>query len=185
MKNKKPLLIISIIAIISFLIIFYFNLLEVNEQAAEIAGGGMMMGRRLPIPIEQRLWITPVLLLIAIVPLSYYLISQRLETKLENNMKILMKIIGKNNISKDSKELINKEAVLKLLNFNERKVLERLIKRKGEALQSEISRMDGMNKLKTHRAIKNLELKGVIETENNGKTNRIMLSKDIKGILLK
>jgi uncharacterized membrane protein len=100
-------------------------------------------------------------------------------------MKAMLKIVGKNGYSNGKSTPINKDAVLKLLNFNERKVLERLIKRKGEVLQSEISHMDGMDKLKTHRAIRNLETKGVIETESNGKTKRIMLTKDIRGILLK
>jgi len=50
-------------------------------------------------------------------------------------------------------------------------------------LQSEISQIEGMNKLKTHRAIRNLELKGVIKTENFGKTKHVILSKDIKSML--
>jgi uncharacterized membrane protein len=124
--------------------------------------------------------------LVAIVPISYYLISQRLESKLENNMKIMLKLVGKNNVKTNNKPIdINKDAILKLLNFNERKVLQRLIKRKGEVLQSEITRMEGMNKLKTHRAIKNLEIKGVIKTETHGKTRNIILSKDIRDIMLK
>ena len=186
MNKRKILLLVSVIAIVIFLIIFYFNLSEITEPTDQLING-MGPRWRMPIPIEQRLWLSPLLLLVAIVPISYYLISQRLESKLENNMKLLMKLVGKNNIksNKDSKDLINKDAILKLLNFNERKVLERLIKKKGEALQSEIGHMEGMNKLKTHRAIRNLELKGVIKTENRGKTKLIILSKDIKSIMLK
>jgi len=52
-------------------------------------------------------------------------------------------------------------------------------------LQSEISHIDGMNKLKSHRAIRNLELRDVVKTESYGKTKRIILSKDIKNIMLK
>ena len=99
-------------------------------------------------------------------------------------MKVMLKLVNKNNIKKNSVE-INKDAILKLLNFNERKVLEKLIDKKGETLQSEISRMKGMNKLKTHRAIKNLEMKGVVEIEDYGKTKRIILAKDVKNIMLK
>ena len=140
----------------------------------------------MPIPINYRMWLSPLLLIVAVIPISYYFISQRLESKLEKNMKVMLKLVGRNNIKeKNTKEIINKDAILKFLNFNERKVLEKLIKKKGEVLQSEISNMDGMNKLKTHRAIKNLEMKGVITTENKGKTKQIILSKDIKNILLK
>ena len=185
MKNRKWLL-ISIPAIIAFLIIFYFNIYEINEQEnlrTVLRPGPNMMP--MPIPLQYRTWLSPLFLIVAIVPISYYLISK----KLENNMKVILKLFSKNGINganlktKDSKEISNKNTILKLLNFNERKVLERLIEKKGEVLQSEISQIEGMNKLKTHRAIRNLELKGVIKTENFGKTKHVILSKDIKSML--
>lgn len=185
MRKRELFLITSLIAIISFLIIFYFNVVEVAEQSSLIIDR-VGQGPPMPIPINYRMWLSPLLLIVAVIPISYYFISQRLESKLEKNMKVMLKLVGRNNIKeKNTKEIINKDAILKFLNFNERKVLEKLIKKKGEVLQSEISNMDGMNKLKTHRAIKNLEMKGVITTENKGKTKQIILSKDIKNILLK
>jgi uncharacterized membrane protein len=63
--------------------------------------------------------------------------------------------------------------------------LEKLIERKGEVLQSEISRAKGMTKLNTHRAVKDLKRKGVIEVQPYGKTNRIILAKEVKDIILK
>jgi uncharacterized membrane protein len=45
--------------------------------------------------------------------------------------------------------------------------------------------MGGMTKLKTHRAVKELERKGVIKLEQYGKTNRILLRDDIKDIISK
>ena len=184
MNKRKILLIISFIAIVSFAVFFYFNILETYVQGPRVGAmiNGMPMSRMMPVPFEYRLWLTPLFLLIAVIPISYYLISR----KMEKNMKAMLKIVGKNGYKSNGKSTpINKDAVLKLLNFNERKVLERLIKRKGEVLQSEITHMDGMDKLKTHRAIRNLESKGVIKAESNGKTKRIMLTKDIRGILLK
>lgn len=184
MKKRKIFLAISILAIISFIIIFYFNLIEVSDQTN--FNGGMGPGPPVPIPINYRMWISPLLLIIAIIPISYYFISNRLESKLESNMKILLKMVGKQNVkAKNINGTINKDAILKLLNFNERKVLEKLIKNNGKALQSEIGRIEGMNKLKTHRAIKNLEMKGVIKTESRGKTKQVILSKDIKDVMLK
>jgi len=185
--KKRLLLSVSIIAILIFLVIFYFNMYDALEQARSTTprlGPRMPLPFEMPIPFEYRMWLSPLLLVIAIVPISYYLISK----KLEKSMKLMLKIVGKNNnikSNKNSSDIINKDSILKLLNFNERKVLEGLIRRKGEVLQSEISQMDGMNKLKTHRAIKNLELKGVVKTENRGKTRLIILSKDIKNIMLK
>ena len=72
-----------------------------------------------------------------------------------------------------------------MLSSNERKVVEKIIENNGSVLQSEISRMENMTKLKTHRAVKELERKGVIKLEQYGKTNRIVLSDDIKEIISK
>jgi len=184
MKKRELLLSVSIIAIAVFLIIFYFNIYELSEQTLvndvrprPAPGQPVLMS--FPIPIQYRLWLSPIVLIIAIVPISYYLISR----KLEKNMKTILKLISKNGNLKSKSSEINKDAILKLLNFNERKVLEKLIERKGEVMQSEISKIEGMNKLKTHRAIRNLELRDVIKTENYGKTKRVLLSKDIKNML--
>ena len=180
MINKRWLL-ISLLAIIAFLIIFYFNVYEMSEEARP-ARNETRFGPPPPIPIQYRTWLSPLFLIVAIVPISYYFISK----KLENNMKVILKLISKNNLKTNKNSIgINKDAILKFLNFNERKVLKRLIEKKGEALQSEISRMEGMDKLKTHRAIRNLELKGIIKTEIYSKTKRIILSKDIKNMMLK
>lgn len=186
MEKKHLLLIISAIAIAVFLVTFYFNVYDIskttdtqyNRTKPEFPTPPFPM----PIPIEHRIWLSPLVLIIAIIPISYYFISK----KMEKNMKVVLNLINKNktHTKNDSPGIDNKHAILKLLNFNERKVIERLIERKGEILQSEISHISGMDKLKAHRAIRNLKLKGVIEIEGHGKTNRIILSKDIKDIML-
>jgi uncharacterized membrane protein len=126
-------------------------------------------------------------MIIVIIPISYYFLSARLDEKLEKNMKIISKLVNKgNSISKTkSKEITEKNVILKFLNESEKKVLEKLIENRGTALQSEISRMEGMTTLKTHRCVKDLERKGIIKTETHGKTNRIILTRDIKDVLLK
>jgi uncharacterized membrane protein len=60
-----------------------------------------------------------------------------------------------------------------------------MIRKDGEALQSEISRTEGMSKLKTHRTVSSLEKKGIIKRETFGKTYRIILENDVKEIILK
>jgi hypothetical protein len=183
MRKRELLLSISIIAIAVFLITFYFNISEIDEQTTLIRNGVRSRPFSMLVPIQYRMWLSPIILIIAVVPISYYFISK----KLEKNMKTILNLINKNEFKtyKGSTEINNKDTILKLLNFNEKKVLEMLIERKGEILQSEISRIKGMNKLKAHRAIRNLELRGVIETESYGKTKHIILSKDIKSIMLK
>ena len=101
------------------------------------------------------------------------------------NLNPLLKLIDKKNSgSKTSIKKVEHNTILKFLNASERKILEKLIENKGTTLQLEISRMPGMNKLKTHRAIKDLERKGIIKTESHGKTNLIILDNDIRDTIL-
>jgi predicted transcriptional regulator len=186
-KNRRWLLLISIPAIIGFLIVFFLNIIERPEEVAQQPQPPTWFRneyRRIPI---INVFLSPVLLTIAVIPISYYFISQKLEEKLEKNLGIISKLIKKNNSvsNKSPIEIDDKNIILKFLNPSERKVIEKLIERKGKTLQSEISQMEGMTKLKTHRAVKDLERKGIIVRESYGKTNRIILSKDIKDLMFK
>jgi len=180
--NRKWLIVISIPAIICILLIIFFSACEPSTNMPLWGRGAG--SRTVPSYI---LWISLVLMIIVIIPISYYFLSARLDEKLEKNMKIISKLINKgDSISKTkSKEITEKNVILKFLNESEKKVLEKLIENRGTVLQSEISRMEGMTTLKTHRCVKDLERKGIIKTETHGKTNRIILTKDIKDILLK
>jgi uncharacterized membrane protein len=133
-------------------------------------------------------WISLVLMIVIIVPISYYHISKRLEERMEKNLNVITKMVDhriKSGSKKENLKPNNNDSILKLLNLNEKKVIEKLIETKGSALQSEIGRMDGMTKLKAHRAVKELERKGIVKLEQYGKTNRIILAKDIKEVILK
>jgi len=44
--------------------------------------------------------------------------------------------------------------------------------------------MSGMGKVKAHRILKDMKIKGIISLEKYGKTNRINLSKDVKKLFL-
>lgn len=95
-------------------------------------------------------------------------------------MRVLSKFIGKNVDKQKNTSLVDKESFLKFLNTNERRILEKLLEGKGGILQSEISKIDNMTKLKTHRAVKNLEQKRIIKTQPHGKTKKIFLTEEIK-----
>ena len=186
-KNRRLLLLISIPAIISFVIVFFLNIIERPEEiASQPPPPTWFRGEYRRIPIIQ-IFLSPILLIIAVIPISYYFISQRLEEKLEKNLELISKLIKKNNSvsNKSPIEIDDKNIILKFLNLSERKVVEKLIERKGKTLQSEISQMEGMTKLRTHRAVKDLERKGIIVRESYGKTNRIILSKDVKDLMFK
>lgn len=187
-KRRWPLL-IALPAIMGVLAIFFLSTFEtITYQTRE----GQTIEYKVPLSLTALipaylLWASSILLIFAIVPTSYYFISRRLEEKLEMNMKIISKLISKNNIGSKKKpmKMDNKDVILRFLNLNERKVIKKLIDRKGTALQSEITQIDGMTKLKTHRAVRDLERKSIIKTEPYGKTNRLILSREIKEFLTK
>lgn len=194
MKKRKWLLLVSTIAVVSFFITLYFSIFEAS-QMIEPKESVVIEPRRPFEPFFRArptipsfiLPLSSVLLIVAIVPMSYYFISRRFEERLDMKFGVISKLVQKNNSvsNKIPTETDEKNIILKFLNLGERKIIERLIEKKGDVLQSEISRMEGMDKLKTHRAVKDLERKGIIKTESHGKTNRIILSKDVKEVILK
>lgn len=74
----------------------------------------------------------------------------------------------------------NMEVILSLLKNNERKIISYLIQNDGKVLQSEISRLDGIGKVKAHRHVAVLIKRGIIIKESQGKTNMLFLSNEIK-----
>ncbi len=76
-------------------------------------------------------------------------------------------------------------ALLSLLQPSERKILARIVEKGGEALQSELSRIEGVGKVKAHRVIEKLIRRGVLEKEQVGKTNVLRLRKDIRDAICK
>jgi hypothetical protein len=78
-----------------------------------------------------------------------------------------------------------KAAYLSLLQPSERKVLEKVVDSGGKVLQSEVSRIEGVGKVKAHRVIERLVRRGVLEKEQMGKTNVLKLKKDILDALVK
>jgi predicted transcriptional regulator len=178
-KDKKiKILAISIISAIIVSLIIVFSIPEITIFPNPL--GNHLCPKMVP---NYILWISNILMIIIIIPISYYFISRRLEKKLEKNIEVLFKLIKKQNNSVNSKTKIENgdtNLILRFLNPNERKVVEKLIENKGNAFQSEITRMQGMTKLKTHRAVKELELKGIIKIQKDGMTNKITLSDDVK-----
>lgn len=87
------------------------------------------------------------------------------------------------NTKKETEKVIN--ALIQFLSKDEKKIVEVLIENNGKVFQSEISRIQGIGKLKSHRIIQKLVDRDVITVEKHGKTNIIKLNKQIKEILIK
>jgi DNA-binding MarR family transcriptional regulator len=180
MKSRLWLLLVSIISLLIF-----FGLIIYGLTSAPHGDGAEDRGH--PVIPTYIISIAGIILIVALIPLFYYFIYNGLEKNYEKNMEILSKTINenKNTNVKQSDNTDFTKVFLKFLSYNEKKVINKLIEQKGPVLQSEISRLESMGKVKTHRAIKDLEKKGIIVVEKYGNTNRIILSEDLGNILLK
>ena len=183
MKSKKTMLLISLISAAIFILLILINLYETLQIAEKRELQQPFFMYRLRIPLYS-LFLSSTSLIIFAIFLSYYIISKRLEEKIEKKFRVISKFIAKDKTNKISFNE-EKQTILKFLNPSERKVIEALIEKNGEILQSEITRMQGMTKLKTHRAVKELEKKGIINRKVYGKTYKIFLTDDVKDIVLK
>ena len=76
----------------------------------------------------------------------------------------------------------NKEAAYLLLDSDEQKIVAKITEQNGRALQSEISRMEGVGKVKAHRLLGRMSKRGILEVESFGKTNTVRLSKGVRGL---
>ena len=76
------------------------------------------------------------------------------------------------------------DALVQFLGKDEKLVVQKLLDNDGKVLQAEVSRIEGIGKLKSHRIIQRLSDRGVIEIEHFGKTNIIKLNKGLKETLL-
>lgn len=109
----------------------------------------------------------PIIVVVSVIigAFVYYLMAQKVE-------------------SKQKSLTANTEIILKLLNSDERKIIDRLIREKGKVFQSELSRIEGIGKLKSHRILQRLSDRKVIEIEPHGKTNIIRFTKELEEGLL-
>ena len=183
-----PALIIIILILFGYFIVDYYNHLT-QDTTCDNQGNGMGSGGGQGRALIQtyNLVIAFIIIICILIPVLYFLLSRNVKKQLENKMNIITEIVNKNgkepiayNTDKSSKILF-----LKFLNYGENQVIKKLIENSGTILQSEISRMPNMGKVRTHRIITDLKKKEIITIEKYGKTNRINLTGEAKNILLK
>jgi len=105
--KRKLLLSVSIIAVVGFLITFYVGIFEssrysvsnmnntFNESEREqLPRSPPFMGEQFKIPFYI-LPLSSVLLIVAIIPISYYFISKRFEERLERKFDVISKLMKK------------------------------------------------------------------------------------------
>lgn len=86
-------------------------------------------------------------------------------------------------IKKDEAIVYNAEIILKLLNAQERKVVQKIISFNGRIAQVEITYLEGFTKVKAHRIIESLVAKGIVTKETKGKMRMITLHPELYTML--
>jgi len=192
MKVKNLLLVITVITIISFLSVLMLDLSNMDEQDQanqQINQSEVLPSQPGPMRPGDRVIRVPlsgVLLTVALILLAFYFVYGFVEQDFSRKLTVLSNIANEQQISTSNlTPQTTNTTFLKLLNPNERKIIDKLIENRGVALQSEISRMDEMGKVKAHRYLQKLSQMGVVKIERHGNTNKIVLSEDIKKILIK
>ena len=187
--KKRPYL-IPVIAVVFIIIIsigFYYTTdSDTCEDDVSNTGPGKGQGKYW----DQNYTLLAALAVMIVLSalLSYYFMSKKVDKHLEENLKLISQIANTNG-NDDQSGLQNvekscKTVILKFLNYNENRILKKLIENNGSVLQSEISRLPNMGKVKAHRVLKDMEIKGIISIDKYGKTNRITLSEDVKKLFL-
>ena len=187
MNGKKILLIISLCAIFTFAFVFIYDMTNVPQEPLLNQPQNQQSFPPRPESPVLMVPLSGVLLIVAIVAIAFYAIYSVLEHNFERKIKLISNVVQDEKTeyaSKPGKEHLG-STILNLLNSNERKIVKRLMQEKGVTLQSEISRMNNMGKVKAHRSIQELVRKGIVTQEKYGNTNRIILSEDVKKIITK
>lgn len=159
-QSRRPLLaILIIVAFLVFIAVFVkMNQLPSGEPHTT-AGGECIYEQKLNF-IET---VLPLLASLGIMigALTYYFVYQKVEST-EKSLKA------------------NTDILLQFLNKEEKAIVDKLIQEEGKVLQSELTRLPGMGKVKAHRLVQRLVDRHVIEVEEHGKTNLIRFTKEIR-----
>ena len=183
-----PTLIVVILILSGYFIIDTYNHLN-QDTSCDTPGSGMGSGSGQGRGFTQSYYIlfAVIAIICILIPILYVLISRNIQQQLDDKMKLISEIVDKNGkaTNQNNSKKSTKSVFLKFLNYGENQVIKKLIENNGTVLQSEISRMPNMGKVRAHRIITELKKKEIINLEKYGKTNRIYLTDDVKSILLK
>jgi uncharacterized membrane protein len=128
-------------------------------------GRGHGMGTKIPQSFWLVLFIVP--LVVAGAVLGYALVFPELSEE---------KTKPSSPVSAVEKEEPALDAVLRVLNDDERKVIETLVAEGGTMLQKDIRWKTGLSRVKTHRILFRLSKRGIVSAEKYYNTNKIDLA---------
>lgn len=162
-SNKRAIAgIVILICLIS--LVFYAPSIISNFEPAVCTVDGVCQHEQYAKFITE---LVPLFIIIGIVigALVFFFMSSRLENKQKDLSKVT-------------------DVLVQFLAKDEKLVVQKLLENDGKVLQAELSRMQGLGKLKVHRIVTRLVDRQVVEVEKYGKTNIVKLSKGIKEALV-
>jgi len=162
-SNRKTIVgIIALVCVIAIIAYLPSLLITINPQTC-IVNGVCEHEQRLNLLID----FVPVFILggIAIGAVLFFFMSSKLEDKQKEIKKIT-------------------ETIVQFLNKDEKTIVQKIFENNGKVFQSDISRIEGIGKLKSHRILQKLSDRRVIEIEKYGKTNIVKLPKNIQEALI-
>jgi len=160
MRSRTLIFILVILLMVSVLGLFFF----VFEGG--LGGRGHGMGAEVPRSFWLVLFVVP--LIIAVSVSGYALVFPELSEDERKGKPSSVPTVEKGESALD--------AVLRVLNEDERRVIATLVAEGGIMLQKDIRWKTGLSRVKTHRILLRLAKRGIISAEKYYNTNRITLA---------
>jgi len=158
MRFRTLIFILAVMAVVSFLGLLFFGF------EGGFGGRGRGMGMETMQPFWLALFVVP--LVVAIVVLGYALIFPEFSEEKSKSSSAPA-------IEKEEPAL---DAVLRVLNDDEKKVIDTLVAEGGTMLQKDIRWKTGLSRVKTHRILFRLAKRGIVSAEKHYNTNKIELA---------
>ena len=160
MRSRTLIFILVVALVVSVLGLLFFGF------EGGFGGRGHGMGAEVPRSFWLFLFVVP--LVVAVAVLGYALVFPELsEEKLEGKPSSVPAV------ERGESAL---DAVLRVLNDDEKKVIETLVAEGGTMLQKDIRWKTGLSRVKTHRILFRLAKRGIVSAEKYYNTNKITLA---------
>jgi len=160
MRTSTLFFIVIVVLAVSAIGLFFFGF------EGGFGGRGYGMGAEVPRSVWLVLFGVP--LVVAVAVLVYALVFPELSEERPVEKPSSVPAIGKGESALD--------AVLRVLNDDERKVVETLVAEGGTMLQKDIRWKTGLSRVKTHRVLFRLNKRGIVSAEKYYNTNKIFLA---------
>jgi len=160
MRSRTLFFILIVAVAVSFLGLLFFGF----EDGFDGRGHGM--GAEVPRSFWLVLFVVPLVVVVAV--LGYALVFPELTDEKPKQKPSSVQMVEKGESALG--------AVLRVLNEDERKVIETLVAGGGTMLQKDIRWKTGLSRVKTHRILHRLAKRGIVSAEKYYNTNKITLA---------